>query len=372
MGADPSIAQNQSGAKLREALTKRWADQHRQDQVMDEQEILAVLRAHVARSQSNGANGDESDRAPAPPARVDFSELDHLNAELWRLRNSVGQLNPRGAGVVNRAVQAFKKLVRRSLTWHTRSLHDYHDGVNQAMEYHARALASLQRQVLQLGGGLPEVLQETLRTARRATQEQMAPYAPLFRELAPVLDLGCGRGEFLELLKREGVSAYGVDSDHLACQDAQRNALKVVEADLFEHLAQLPDRSLGGIFAARVVEYLPPHRQVEMVSLCASKLKPGGLLVLETVNPDSEFPFGRTSHIDPSHIRALYPEVLKAMLESNGFAGCTLSVLAPQQVCVAASSNGAEPPAESRGTTAGLASVPLSRAPAYAAVARRP
>lgn len=339
---------------------------------MDEQEILAVLRAHVARSQNNGSSGDESDSAPAPPARVDFGELDHLNADLWRLRNGVGQLNPRGAGVVNRAAQAFKRLVQRSLSWHTRSLHEYHDGVNKAMEFHARALASLQRQVLQLGGGLPEVLQEALRTARRATQEQLAPYAPLFRELSPVLDLGCGRGEFLELLRREGVSGYGVDSDHLACQEAQRNSLKVVEADLFEHLAQLPNRSLGGIFAARVVEYLPPNRQVEMVSLCASKLKPGGLLVLETVNPDSDFPFGRTSHIDPSHTRALYPEVLKAMVESNGFGGCTLSVLAPQRAYVHTSSNGGEPSAASPGTAAAVASVPLSRAPAYAAIARRP
>jgi len=339
---------------------------------MDEQEIIAVLRAHVARSQSNGTGGEESESAPAPPARVDVSELDHLNAELWKLRNGVGQLNPRGAGVANRAVQVFKKLVQRSLSWYTRSLNDYHESVNRAIEYHAGALASLQRQVLQLGGGLPEVLQETLRTARRATQEQLAPYAPLFRELAPVLDLGCGRGEFLELLKREGVSAYGVDSDHLACQEAQRNSLKVVEADLFEHLTQLPDRSLGGIFAARVVEYLPPNRQVEMVALCAGRLKPGGLLVLETLNPDSEFPFGRASHIDPSHIRALYPEVLKAMLESNGFGECTLSVLAPQQICVAGPSDGAEPAGANPGVAAVLAPIPLSRAASYAAIARRP
>src|ERR1700751_847440 len=121
---------------------------------MDEQEILAVLRAHVARSQSNGSNPNASANAPPRPPSVDFSALDHLNAELWRLRNGVGQLNPRSAGLANRAAQVFKRFLRRSLSWYTRSLHEYHDGVNQAMEYHARALASLEKRVLQLGGGL--------------------------------------------------------------------------------------------------------------------------------------------------------------------------------------------------------------------------
>jgi len=338
---------------------------------MDEQEILTVLRAHVTRSQSNGSDGHVGANASVQPSTVDFSRLDQLSGELWRLRNGVGQLNPRNAGFMNRAVQAFKKLIQRSLSWYTRGLHEYHDGVNQAIDYHARAIASLQQQVLQLGGGLPEALQETLRTARRATQEQQAPYAQLFRELSPVLDLGCGRGEFLELLKEEGVSAYGVDSDHLACEEARRKFLKVVEEDLLEHLAQLPDRSLGGIFSSRVVEYLPAHLQVEMVSLCAAKLKPGGLLVMETTNPDSDFPFGRNSHIDPTHLRAIYSEVLKSMVESNGFDDCRICVLAPQPICLVAAADGSGSPQPKDDGREALTLLALSRAPAYAAIARR-
>jgi 2-polyprenyl-3-methyl-5-hydroxy-6-metoxy-1,4-benzoquinol methylase len=245
----------------------------------------------------------------------------------------------------------------------------YHDGVNKTFEYHAQAIASLQQQVFHLGGGLPEMLQETLRTARMATQEQQAPYAQLFRGLSPVLDLGCGRGEFLELLKQEGVSAYGVDSDHLACEEARRSLLNVQEGDLFEHLAHLPERSLGGIFCSRVIEYLPAHRQGELLSLCAGKLKPGGLLVIETINPDSDRPFGRTSHIDPSHSRALYPELLKSMIESNAFEDCRICVLAPQ-VCLVAAGDGSNLPQQS--TDGGpLVPADLSRAPAYAAIARR-
>ena len=335
---------------------------------MDEQEILAVLRAHVARAQSNG-NQPAEESAPVHAPRVDISKLEQLSAELLRLRSRVGQLNPRSAGVVNRIAQAVKKVVQRSLSWYTRSLHEYQDGVNQNIEYHARAIASLQQQVLQLGGGLPEVLQETLRTAQRATQEQLAPYAQLFRGTGPVLDLGCGRGEFLELLKEEGVAGYGVDSDRLACDEARKKGLKAVNADVIEHLSAVADKSLGGIFSSRLVEYLTPHQQVDLVRACGKKLRNGGLLVIETTNPDSDFPFGRTMHIDPTHLRAIYPEILKSMVESAGFEECRICLLAPQQVLVAAASAPGTPADNSFDET--VPAMKLSRAPAYAAVARR-
>ena len=336
---------------------------------MDEQEIIAILRAHVARNQDNGSNGHAAAGSSVPAVRVDASQLNHFSAELWRLRNGVGQLNPRAGGLLNRFVQEFKKFLRRSLSWYTRSLNEYHDTVNQTIEYHARALSSLQEQVSQLGGGLPEVLQETLRSARRATQEQLAPYAQLFRDRSPVLDLGCGRGEFLELLKAEGVSAYGIDSDPLACEEARRNLLKVVEGDLFECLHQVSDRSLGGIFSSRLIEYLPAHRQPEMISLSAAKLRSGGLLVIETINPDSEFSFGRTSHIDPTHHRAIYPEALKSMVESDSFENCSICVLAPQELSLeGGTAFGAhQQPQDNHGS----ARRGLSRAAAYAAIARR-
>jgi len=337
---------------------------------VDEQEILAALRAHVAQSQSSGPNGDKA-QARVQPARVDLSKLDYFSAELGRLRNTVGQLNPRNPGLLNRAIQAFKKLIQRSLSWYTRSLHEYHDRVNQALEFHAHAIASLQQQVLQLGGGLPEILQETLRTERRATQEQQAPYAELFRGLSPVLDLGCGRGEFLELLKEKGISAYGIDSDHVACEEARRKLLKVVEGDLFEKLAEVPDRSLGGIFCSRVVEYFPPHLQPELIFRAAGKLKPGGLFLIETINPVSDFPFGRNSHIDPTHLRAIYPELLKSMIESNGFDECKICVLAPQEVCLVSSGDASEPSPSNVASRQLVPCLALSRAVSYAAVASR-
>jgi SAM-dependent methyltransferase len=333
---------------------------------VDEQEILAVLRAHVAQSQSSGSNGGNI-QSHIRPDRVDLEKLDYFSADLCRLRNGVGQLNPRNPGPINRAIQTFKKLIQRSLGWYTRSLHEYHDRLNQALDFHARAIASLQQQVLQQGGGLPEILQETLRTERRATQEQQAPYAELFRGLSPVLDLGCGRGEFLELLKEKGISAYGIDSDHIACEDARRKLLKVIEGDLLDKLADVPDRSLGGIFCSRVIEYVPPHLQPELISRAAGKLKPGGIFIVETINPNSDFPFGRNSHIDPTHLRAIYPELLKSMVESNGFDECKIYTLAPQEVRLVASGDGSEELNEYQPTSRPS----LSRAISYAVIASR-
>jgi 2-polyprenyl-3-methyl-5-hydroxy-6-metoxy-1,4-benzoquinol methylase len=336
---------------------------------MDEQQILAVLREHVARSQNGPALLSSGD-ARLHIYRVDVPRLEQASAELWRLHGSVGRLNPRNTGLANRVVQAFKRGLQRSLSWYTRSLLDYQDSVNRAVENHAAAIASLQQQILDLGGGLPEVLRETLRTARRATQEQLAPYAQLFRGRSPVLDLGCGRGEFLELLKEKGVSASGVDSDHLACEEARHHYLNVVEEDLFDHLTQVAERSLGGIFCSRVIEYLPQHLQAELVVMCARKLQSGGLLVIETLNPDSDFPFGRNSHIDPSHVRALYPEVLKSMVEGNGFDECSIHVLAPQPVCLVGAGDGSGIRVRDESEN-GMPAANLLRAPAYAAIAHR-
>jgi SAM-dependent methyltransferase len=339
---------------------------------MDEQEILSTLRAHVARAQAVGSNGNGSSGLPGQTARIDTEKLEQLTADMWRLKSSVGQLNPRNPGALNRAVQGFKKFLQRSLSWYTRSLNDYHDSVGHAIDYHARAIAALQEQIAHLGGGLPEALEETLRAAQFAVQEQQAPYAQLFRGFSPVLDIGCGRGEFLEVLKKEGITAYGVDSDRLACEAARKKMLQVIHGDVVEYLRRLPDRSLGGIFSSRMLEYLPSHLQVELVTLCAGKLRPGGILVIETTNPDSDTPFGRGSHIDPTHLRALYPEVLKFMLESNGFEDCRICVLAPQEICVATSGARAVPyDGASNGVVPLAAELSLSRAPAYSATARR-
>jgi SAM-dependent methyltransferase len=326
---------------------------------MEEQEILSSLRAHLARYQEAA-----SIRPGTADVGVDPSRIDMLSAEVWNSNNAVGRLNPRNPGVMNRAIQALKKTMQRSLSWYTRPLQDFHVNVARAIEEHGRAINAFQPTIV--------ALQEAVRTVELATQEQQSPYVQLFRGLSPVVDIGCGRGEFLDLLKHAGVDAYGVDSDPVACNAARCKGLTVLQSDLLDHLRQLPERSLGGIFSARVIEYQPSNVALEFISLCAKRLKPDGLIIIETINPESEFPVGRNSRIDPSHLRPVYPEIMKSMLDSNGFRETRICVLAPRvaEASDAVGEDGTLAGADDRGDIFSTA-ISVSRAQAYAAIARR-
>lgn len=320
---------------------------------MDEQEILSRLKAHVARHQSFSPDEQRPSQPRSDVSSIEVSNLSRLSAEVWTAREAVGQLNPRNSGPLNRLAQAFKKVLQRSLSWYTRSLQAFHYHVARTLEEQGtainsveRSLRQLQDEILKLQNEIPaieqshqrskdEFLQESLRTTELAIQEQLAPYVELFRGLSPVVDIGCGRGEFLALLKDHGIAAYGVDSDHAACEVARRKLLTIVDGDLFEHLRQLPERSLGGVFSARVIEYLPVHLQMGLISLCSRKIKPGGLVVIETTNSESTPGYGRTSYLDPTHLRTVSPALLKTALESNGFRDVRIGVLAAVEGCLA-------------------------------------
>lgn len=358
---------------------------------MDEQEILSRLKAHVARHQSFSPDEQRPAQPRSDVSSINISNLSRISTEVWAAREAVGQINPRNPGLLNRLAQALKKVLQRSLTWYTRSLQAFHFKVAQAIEEQGTAINSIERSLAALESELrkalseipdviehshraqSEVLQESLRATELAIQEQQSPYVDFFRGLSPVVDVGCGRGEFLELLKENGILAHGVDSDHSACEAARRKFLKVAEEDLFEHLQQLPDRSLGGAFSARVIEYLPAYLQTELISLLSKKMRPGGLVVIETINPVSRVGFGRNSRLDLTHLQAIHPELLKSLLESNCFADVKIcSVAAVESLLAPASNAGGFPDnREVRRRLQPSASAGPTSVQAYAAVARR-
>ena len=105
-------------------------------------------------------------------------------------------------------------------------------------------------------------------------------YVPHFAGCREVVDLGCGRGEFLEVMKEAGIAARGVDLSREAVALCRAKGLEAEAADLFDHLAALADASIKGIFCGQVVEHLPPHRLPELVRLAAAKLTRGGVLAI--------------------------------------------------------------------------------------------
>jgi O-antigen chain-terminating methyltransferase len=149
-------------------------------------------------------------------------------------------------------------------------------------------------------------------------KSRQAQYLHLFTGRGAVLDIGCGRGEFLELLTEHGVKAHGVDMNPAMVECCRDRRLTVVHGDMFDHLSSLQDGGLDGIFAAQVVEHLPPGGIARLIGLCAAKLRPGGVMVAETVNPCCPIALGHF-FLDPSHVRPVPAELLRFMFEQHAF-----------------------------------------------------
>src|SRR5205823_5576958 len=157
-----------------------------------------------------------------------------------------------------------------------------------------------------------------MRGSTADVREKQKPYVDDFRDAAPVLDVGCGRGELLQLLKESGVEARGVDADADMVAYARGEGLQVEQADALAHLDAQPAGSLGGIFAGQVVEHLPPPVLFRLLELAARKLRSGGLLVAETINPLSPLAL-RSYFADLTHAQPLVPETLALLARQAGF-----------------------------------------------------
>jgi SAM-dependent methyltransferase len=170
-----------------------------------------------------------------------------------------------------------------------------------------------------------------MRGSTESIRERQRPYVDDFRDAAPVLDLGCGRGEFLVLLREAGIEARGVDLDADMVAFARGDGLDVEQADVVQHLEALEDGSLGGVFAAQLVEHIPAPTLVRLLELAATKLRPGGLLVAETINPLSPLAL-RNYYADLTHAQPLVPETLELLARQAGFGSVELRFLnAPEE-----------------------------------------
>jgi SAM-dependent methyltransferase len=158
-----------------------------------------------------------------------------------------------------------------------------------------------------------------MRGSTDSIRERQRRYLDDLRAAAPVLDIGCGRGELLGLLREAGVEARGIDADADMAAYARGEGLDVEQADLIEYLGRTPDGSLGAIFMGQVVEHLPGPTLAQSLGLAAAKLRPGGVLIAETINPLSPIAL-RNSFADLTHAQPLVPETLELLARQAGFA----------------------------------------------------
>ena len=150
-------------------------------------------------------------------------------------------------------------------------------------------------------------------------RRRLGPYVTYFDSRSPVLDLGCGLGEFLELLRDSGIEAFGIDGNREMVRACRDRGLQAEEGDLIAYLEERDSDSAGGIFAAQVVEHLPPHLIRKVVAECHRVLRDDGRLILETVNPKSLLALVESFYRDLTHQKPLHPDTLDFMLRAVGF-----------------------------------------------------
>ncbi len=143
-------------------------------------------------------------------------------------------------------------------------------------------------------------------------------YLKLLDGISPVVDLGCGRGEFLGLLAPAGIRGVGVEKDPSLVARCRARGLRVVTGDALQYLQTRPKASLGAIFSAQFIEHLTPKDLVALLALSRTRLRKGGLFIAETPNPES-FEALKTFHVDLTHQKPIYPQVLLQMCLEGGF-----------------------------------------------------
>jgi len=156
------------------------------------------------------------------------------------------------------------------------------------------------------------------RGSREDIKERQRAFIRYFEGCSNVLDIGCGRGEFLELMRDAGIDARGVDLDETMVEFCRSLGLEVELNDAVSYLEHLDDESLDGIFIDQVVEHLEPAYLVRLLELCHRKMKFGYYLVAETVNPLSFASFANF-YIDMTHVRPVHPATLKFLFGAAGF-----------------------------------------------------
>ena len=161
--------------------------------------------------------------------------------------------------------------------------------------------------------------EDQFRGPQEEIRERLKVYAPIFLGANDVLDLGCGRGEFLDVLREAGVSARGVDRNQEMADACHDRGLQVTAGDALQYLSAQADESLGGLFAAQVVEHLEPDYLLQLLELGYRKLRPGSRIVLETINPACWYAFFSSYIRDVTHAQPLHPETLQYFLVASGF-----------------------------------------------------
>jgi len=270
-----------------------------------------------------------------------------------RTAAEVRALRERIAGFEDAAARleaAIAELVRRLDDTRTAELASKSEAERQRAE-HARTVAALERRIAGLlegvqrrpapgapaqvtavaGDALAQLsdafyvsFEDRFRGSSADVKQRTRVYLPLITDAGagtadrPVLDVGCGRGEWLELLGENGLVGHGIDRNQTMVAESRARGLEVTEADVLEHLRSLPAASLGAVTGMHVLEHVDFSTLVAILDECTRVLRPGGVAIFETPNPKNLVVGACQFYLDPTHRTPLHPDAMVFVAESRG------------------------------------------------------
>ena len=313
-------ATGQTVAALREQLA---AQAHFQSRLMTLLQEITLYVDTKDRDTAGGAlvlNASQSALAEAMGKRWEsaVARLAHLEREMKIRTDALERSHEEvrtTAGVLQQATQALKREFEKRISVSSPSTSappPAHDAFAPALDAYKYV-----------------GFEDQFRGSREEIRQRFESYLPLFEGVQDVLDVGCGRGEFLELLTARGIRARGIDVNHEMVEGCRARGLDVTEADAVGFLTSLDDGVLGGLFAAQVVEHLQPAYLLRFLELAFHKLRPGGRLVLETLNPACWVAFFESFIRDITHVWPLHPDTLKYLVIASGFSSTAVQFRSP-------------------------------------------
>lgn len=175
-------------------------------------------------------------------------------------------------------------------------------------------------------------LEDTFRGSRDHVRALVAEYVPDIESVpsaGPVVDVGCGRGEWLEVLRDAGIDAYGVDLNETVVERCTARGLDVRHGDALAHLREVPEGSVRAVTSFHLVEHLTLDTMVALLEAAFLALTPGGVLILETPNPTNVVVGASSFYLDPTHIKPVHPNFLQFLAHSSGFVDAEIRYLHP-------------------------------------------
>ena len=171
-------------------------------------------------------------------------------------------------------------------------------------------------------------LEDQFRGTREDIKEKTRSYLPMLGDAnitTDIVDIGCGRGEWLEVLKEARLAARGIDTSRVMIEECKRRGLQAAEGEAITYLRSQADNSLSAITAFHFVEHLPLETLISFLDEVARTLKPGGVVILETPNPENILVGACNFYLDPTHRNPIPSQTMQFLLESRGF--CRVEIL---------------------------------------------